>query len=69
MKRRQIEGGKKISGQTVVAEEKRRFMLLSSQRARLKSAITAAIRSAKNITWNRHLYCEKIRNREARGGE
>ncbi|KYQ47855.1 hypothetical protein ALC60_13121 [Trachymyrmex zeteki] len=28
------------------AEEKRRFMLLSSQRAKLKSAITAAIRSA-----------------------
>lgn len=41
------QGGKKIyGGQTVVAEEKRRFMLLSSQRARLKSAITVAIRSA-----------------------
>lgn len=37
---------KTYGGQTVVAEEKWRFMLLTSQRTRLKSAITAAIRSA-----------------------
>lgn len=32
--------------QTVVAEERRRFILLSSQRAKLKSTILAAIKSA-----------------------
>lgn len=39
-------GKKTYGGQTVVVEEKRHFMLLSSQRTKLKSAITAAIRSA-----------------------
>lgn len=39
-------GRKMYGSQTVVAEERRRFILLSSQRAKLKSTILAAIKSA-----------------------
>lgn len=67
----QIKGEKKTyGGQTVVAEEKWRFMLLTSQRAKLKSAITAAIRSTTAMTMvlrDGRSFCGGKRNRGARG--
>lgn len=71
MKRDKSRGEKKTyDGQTMVAEEKWRFMLLSSQRAKLKSAITVAIRSATAMAMALHegrSFRGEKRNRGARG--